>query len=239
MIYIAYYRVSTKKQEKTRLGLDAQQTAVRRFADAQSAQIVAEFTEIESGKNSDRPQLAAAIRQARATGAKLVIAKLDRLARNVAFTAALMDSGLDFIALDCPQANRLTLHILAAVAEDEVRRISERTKVALAAAKARGVKLGAASPNSPFKNGAERGWRAGSERAAALRRRRADENYASILPTIRAMREDCQPMGAIAAWLNREGYRTTRNGQFTAATVHRVLARQQATNSAPHLAQTA
>lgn len=225
MTYIAYYRVSTKKQEKTRLGLDAQQTAVRSFVDAQSAQIVAEFTEIESGKNSDRPQLANAIRQARATGAKLVIAKLDRLARNVAFTATLMDSGLDFIALDCPQANRLTLHILAAVAEDEARRISERTKAALAAAKARGVKLGAASPRSAFKNGAARGWRAGSERAASIRARRAAENYAPILPTMRAMRAAGQPLSKIAGWLNKEGYRTTRNSEFTPATVHRALAR--------------
>jgi len=195
---VTYIRVSTQKQRKSGLGLDAQQIAVRSFAEAQSAQIIAEFVEIESGKNSDRPQLSAAIRQARAAGATLVIAKLDRLARNVAFTATLMDSGLDFIALDCPHANRLTLHILAAVAEDEARRISERTRAALAAARARGVKLGAASPNSPFRRGVTRGWAAGSERAAVVRARRADENYGPILPTMKAMRAAGQSLSKIA-----------------------------------------
>lgn len=240
MIYIAYYRVSTKKQEKTRLGLGAQQAAVRKYAESQGAQIVAEFTEIETGKNADRPQLAAAIRQAKALGATLVIAKLDRLARNVAFTASLMDAGgLDFIALDCPHANRLTIHILAAVAEDEARRISERTKAALAVRKAQGVKLGAASPHSAFRNGAQRGWRAGSERSRQLRARRLEENYGPILPVMRSMRDGGQPMGAIAAWLNKEGYRTTRGSEFTRETVRRALVRQAATPSASQLAQTA
>jgi DNA invertase Pin-like site-specific DNA recombinase len=237
--FVSYYRVSTRKQEKSQLGLSAQKLAVRKYADAQGAQIVAEFTEIETGKNAERPQLAVAIRQARARGAVLVIAKLDRLARNLAFTATLMDSGLEFIALDCPHANRLTIHILAAVAEDEARRIGERTKSALAAAKARGTKLGAASPNSAFRNGSQRGWRAGSERARQLRARRLEENYGPILPTMRAMREAGQPLSAIAAWLNKEGYRTTQNSEFTRATVHRALARGQMTTASHHPAQTA
>ena len=220
---VAYYRVSTARQGKSGLGLEAQQADVQRFAASQGTQIIAQFVEIETGKSSTRPQLALAIRLAKATGATLVIARLDRLARSVAFTATLMDSGLDFIALDCPHANRLTLHILAAVAEDEARRISERTRMALAAAKARGVKLGAASPRSAFRNGAQRGWRAGSAKASELAR----ENYASILPTMRMMREAGQTFAAIAMWLNNEGYRTTRGNEFTASTVMRVLARYE------------
>lgn len=228
MKLIAYYRVSTRKQEKTRLGLGAQQAAVHVYAAAQGTQIVAEFTEVETGKSATRPQLAAAIRQAKALGAILVIAKLDRLSRNVAFTATLMDSGLEFVALDCPHANRLTIHILAAVAEDEARRISERTKAALAVRKAQGVKLGAASPNSAFRRGAQRGWLAGSERAQLLRARRLEEAYGPILPTMRAMRDAGQSLSAVAEWLNQQGYRTTRNRLFTRATVLRALARQQA-----------
>ena len=234
-LLIPYFRVSTDRQGKSGLGLGAQESEFRRYAEAQSARIIAEFTEIETGKSADRPQLAAAIRLARATGATLVVAKLDRLARNLAFTAALMDSGLDFIALDCPHANRLTLHILAAVAEDEARRISERTKAALAAAKARGVKLGAASPNSAFRRGAQRGSAAGSARSAELRRRRAAENYAPVLPMMRAMRDAGQSLSEIAAWLNREGYRTTRKTEFSRKTVRQVLTRSQSTC----LAQTA
>ena len=138
---IAYYRVSTKQQGQSGLGLDAQRVAVEAYAKAAGVKIQGEYTEVESGKRADRPKLAAAIANARRSKAKLVIAKLDRLARNVAFLSALMDSGCDFLACDNPNANRLTIHILAAVAEDEARRISERTKVALATAKARGSEL--------------------------------------------------------------------------------------------------
>src|SRR5580704_1939364 len=140
--FVAYYRVSTERQGRSELGLEAQQKAVRDHLNGGNWGIVAEFTEVESGKRSDRPQLAAALAACRLRGAKLIIAKLDRLARNVHFVSGLMESGVDFVAADFPQANRLTVHILAAVAEHEAKMISERTKVALAAAKRRGVKLG-------------------------------------------------------------------------------------------------
>lgn len=138
--YVAYYRVSTAKQGASGLGLEAQREAVRRCTG--NGRIVAEFTEVESGKRSDRPKLAEALAACELHGATLAIAKLDRLSRNVAFIANLMDSSVEFVAADFPQANRLTLHMLAAVAEHEREMISQRTVAALAAAKARGVKLG-------------------------------------------------------------------------------------------------
>ena len=139
--YIAYYRVSTDRQGASGLGLDAQRAAVTRYVGA--GQLVAEYTEIESGRrHTNRPQLLAALEECRKRRAVLLIARLDRLARNVAFIAALMESGTDFIACDMPQATRLTIHILAAVAEHEREMISKRTKAALAEAKRRGIKLG-------------------------------------------------------------------------------------------------
>jgi DNA invertase Pin-like site-specific DNA recombinase len=140
--FVAYLRVSTVRQGESGLGLEAQRATVEAFARQHGGAIVASFVEVETGKRSDRPELAKALEAARKGKATLLIAKLDRLARNVAFIANLMDAGVDFLACDQPFASRLTLHILAAVAEDEARRISERTKAALQAAKARGRKLG-------------------------------------------------------------------------------------------------
>jgi DNA invertase Pin-like site-specific DNA recombinase len=140
--FVAYLRVSTVRQGESGLGLEAQRAAVEAFARHHGGGIVACFVEVEIGKRSDRPELAKALEAARKAKATLLIAKLDRLARNVAFIANLMDAGVEFLACDQPFASRLTLHILAAVAEDEARRISERTKAALQAAKARGRKLG-------------------------------------------------------------------------------------------------
>ncbi len=134
---IAYYRVSTARQGQSGLGLEAQQAAVAAFCEP-----IETYTEVETGKRSDRPELQRAIAACKRMGATLVVAKLDRLARNVAFVSTLMESGVEFVACDNPTANRLTVHILAAVAEDEARRISERTKAALAAYKARGGTLG-------------------------------------------------------------------------------------------------
>src|SRR5262245_2711635 len=140
--FVAYYRVSTDRQGKSGLGLDAQKKAVLDYLNGGSWELVAEHTEIESGKNNERPALTKAIEACRRHKATLVIARLDRLSRNVAFIAALMDSGVAFVAVDNPHANKLTVHILAAVAEHEREMISERTKAALAAAKARGKRLG-------------------------------------------------------------------------------------------------
>src|SRR5450755_2394469 len=140
--YVAYYRVSTDRQGASGLGLDAQRTAVARHLNGQG-QLIGEYAEIESGRrHTNRPQLLAALAECRKRRAVLVIARLDRLARNVAFIANLMNSDVEFVAVDMPHANRLTIHILAAVAEYERDLISQRTKAAMAAAKARGIKLG-------------------------------------------------------------------------------------------------
>ena len=144
--FIAYYRVSTERQGKSGLGLDAQRTAVLDYLNGGGWKLLGEFTEVETGKGRNalarRPELRAALEVCRKQKATLLIAKLDRLARNVHFVSGLMESGVEFVAVDMPMANRLTVHILAAVAEHEREMISQRTKAALKAAKARGVELG-------------------------------------------------------------------------------------------------
>src|SRR5271170_6707649 len=155
--FVSYLRVSTKGQGESGLGLAAQRSAVETYLNGGHWKLVAEVEEVESGKRSDnRPKLAEALRLCRVHNASLIIAKLDRLARNVAFVSSLMESGVEFTAADFPQANRLTVHILAAVAEHEAKAISERTRAALAASKARGTKLG--------------GWRGGPTLGDAARR---------------------------------------------------------------------
>ena len=160
--FIAYFRVSTDRQGRSGLGLDAQREAVRRHVAGHGGELIADYCEIESGKRSDRPQLAAAIAAAKKAKATLIIAKLDRLARNVHFISGLMESGVDFVAADNPHANKLMVHLLAAFAEHEREQISQRTKDALAAAKTRGIRLG--------RNGADR--LAPAYRAEAVERAR-------------------------------------------------------------------
>ena len=140
MPYVAYYRVSTLQQGKSGLGLTAQQQLVKAFVKEDA--VLGEFVEVESGKKATRPQLRAAVQLAKSQGAVLVIAKLDRLSRNVAFIASLMESGVEFVACDQPQANKFTLHIFAALAEQERDMISERTRRALKVLKAQGQVLG-------------------------------------------------------------------------------------------------
>ena len=140
--FVSYLRVSTARQGTSGLGLEAQRAAVAGFLNGGDWTLVQEVLEVESGKRNDRPALATALKLCRKHRATLVIAKLDRLARNVAFISNLMESGVEFVAVDMPQANRFVVHILAAVAEQEAEAISKRTKAALAAAKARGTKLG-------------------------------------------------------------------------------------------------
>ena len=140
-IFVAYFRVSTEKQGKSGLGLDAQKKSVAQFV-SDADQLLESYTEVESGKKQDRPKLRMALATAKTHGATLLIAKLDRLARNVAFIANLLESGVDVVAADMPEANKFMLHVMAAVAEQEATAISERTKAALQATKVRGVKLG-------------------------------------------------------------------------------------------------
>ena len=226
---IAYYRVSTKKQEVSGLGLDAQKLAILQYSKSCAEQpfgIVAEYEEVESGKRSDRPQLALALQHAKSANATLVVAKLDRLARNVAFTSALMESGVDFVCCDMPSANRLTIHILAAVAEDEARRISQRTKDALAALKARGVKLGSANPKIRAAVVGHSGWAIGTVNGRAARAKLQRERYGVILPLIIGLRERGCNLTEIAATLNSQEFKTTRGTAFTNVQVKRILSRQ-------------
>jgi DNA invertase Pin-like site-specific DNA recombinase len=174
---------------------------------------VDEFTEIESGRRNDRPKLAEAVRGAKKHKATLIIAKLDRLARNVAFISNLMESGVEFVAADMPMANRLTIHILAAVAEHEREMISERTKVALAAAKARGKQLG----NRTNIDVAQ-------ERSRASRSFSARQFARNTLPLVEQIRASgVSTMSGIAQALNARGIHTPRGGQWQAAQVKRVM----------------
>jgi len=222
---IPYYRVSTRKQEQSGLGLEGQQTEVQGFAAQYGGKILAEYTEVETGKRADRPELAKAIAHAKLSGATLVIAKLDRLARNVHFTSGLMDSGVDFVACDNPNANRLTIHILAAVAEDEARRISARTTAALQAAKARGAKLGSARPGHWEGREHRRGWAKATEVAAKKRSKDARDEYAFLVPTLQQMQAGGKSFQKLADWLNDQGHTTRRGAAFTSAIVWRILNR--------------
>ena len=223
---IGYLRVSTAKQGASGLGLEGQQAAIDSYAKAQGAKIIATYTEIESGRKSDRPELAKALAHARRSKAVLVVAKLDRLSRNVAFLSRVMDAGTEFVACDNPAANRLTLHILAAVAEAEAKAISDRTKAALAAYKVRGGKLGAALPQC--RNLTQAAREKGAQAAGLAVRKAAQETYADLLPAMKQWRADGLTLDAIAAKLNGEGH-TTRTGlQWTTGTVYSVLTRNQA-----------
>jgi DNA invertase Pin-like site-specific DNA recombinase len=216
--FVAYYRVSTAKQGRSGLGLEAQQESVRSYLNGGRWKMVAETIEVESGKKNDRPKLAEALALCRVHGATLIIAKLDRLARNVNFISNLMESTVEFTAVDFPQANRLTIHILAAVAEHEAAMISARTKAALGAAKARGVSLGGDRGNIAAQAAL------GALASAKVRGAKAVSRASDLLPVIR----DAQDHGAtslreIAAVLNERGIRTARGGEWSAVQVQRVI----------------
>ena len=219
MHYVTYLRVSTDRQGKSGLGLEAQRKAVADHV-AGKGEIAAEYVEIESGKKNDRPQLARALAEAKRIGAVLLIAKLDRLARNVAFIANLLEAGVEIAAADMPEANRFLLHVMAAVAEHEAQAISDRTRAALAAAKARGVALGWSMPR-----------RAGEQRHAARKgaernARKADQHAANVLPVIRQIAARGASLRQIADELNTRGIKTARGGLWYAATVRNVMARE-------------
>ena len=224
---IAYFRVSTRKQAKSGLGLEGQKATVAGYVDQNGRKLIAEYVEVETGKSKDRPELAKALAHAKRSKAQLVVAKLDRLARNVAFTSALMESKVDFVACDNPHANKFTIHILAAVAEHEAEQISERTKVALAAAKARGVKLGSARPG--HWNGREDKRQAGLKKArkaaSKVLREAFDDSYADLFPIVAELHSGGNSLQAIANELNEQGH-TTRNGKsWNRMQVSRVLKR--------------
>jgi DNA invertase Pin-like site-specific DNA recombinase len=218
--FVAYYRVSTDKQGRSGLGLEAQQEAVRTYLNGGPWRLVGEVVEVESGKRNDRPKLGEALRLCRLHGATLVIAKLDRLARNVAFISNLMESGVDFVAVDLPQANRLTVHILAAVAEHEAAMISQRTKDALAAAKARGRRLGGDRGNIRAV-AAE-----GAARSRAARSAKARSKAADVAPIIaEVLASGLSSLRQMAGALNARSIPAPRGGDWRAVQVKRVLER--------------
>jgi DNA invertase Pin-like site-specific DNA recombinase len=202
---VAYYRVSTRQQKRSGLGLMAQQDAVQRYVSTSPVSLVAELTEVESGRKSGRPKLKEALWLCRVYGAKLVVARLDRLARSVALIAGLVESGVDFVAVDMPLANRFTIHILAAVAEYEARRISERTKAAFATAKARGRHFG--NPDRRTHRFSDAARKAGIR----AKREKAKTRALDYLPMLCELRDRGETIHGIALQLTAMGIETPRN----------------------------
>ncbi len=231
--FVSYLRVSTVRQGVSGLGLEAQREAVRLHLNGGRWKLVQEVVEIESGKRNDRPAIAEPLRLCRLHRATLIIAKLDRLARNVHFISSLMESGIEFVAVDFPQANRLTVHILAAVAEHEAAMISARTKAALGAAKARGVKLGG-----------QRGSLArmasisqkGNEASAAVRRTAVAKRNEDLMPVIDEIRAfGLTTPKQIADALNERGITAARGGAWFPVQVRRISGQAVAEAATHHV----
>lgn len=218
--YVSYARVSTERQGRSGLGLEAQRMAVSEYLKGAQGKLVAEFTEIETGRRRDRPQLQAALELCRRSRAILVIAKLDRLARNVAFVSSLLESRVRFVAVDMPEADPAFLQMASVFAEWEARKVSERTKAALAAAKARGTLLGWADP-------ARQGDQLeASRKGVAAIRGRAAQFAANARPIIEAIqRSGVTTLCGIAEALNARGVRTQFGRQWYPTTVRNVLRR--------------
>jgi DNA invertase Pin-like site-specific DNA recombinase len=211
--FIAYYRVSDIKQEKSGLGLEAQRASVERYLQQVKGSLINHYIEVETAKGNgkNRPQLQAAIRESKSTGATLVIAKLDRLSRNVHFISGLMESAADFVACDMPAANKLTLHIMAAMAEHEREMISARTCAALEQVKARGVKLG--NPR----------WQDSIQRALAARWPKRQASQVDAI--IRDRHGRGETLRQIAGTLNDLGLKTPTGAQWHASSVRAALLR--------------
>lgn len=212
--FVVYYRVSTARQGASGLGLEAQRAAVDQYLAGGSGEVVAEFKELESGRKSDaaRPELAKTLAECKKTGARLLVAKLDRLARNVHFVSGLMQSKVKFVACDLPEANDLTIHIMAAFAEHEAKRIGERTRDALAAAKRRGVVLGTTGP-------------ANLKRKIEERKAAADAFAERLRREIRGMQAEGMTVAAMVRELNQKGISTARGGQWKQVQLSRVIQR--------------
>lgn len=213
--YVAYLRVSTTKQGKDGLGMAAQEQSIKAY----NGNVIAKFIEVESGKKKDRPELAKALEHCKLTGSTLIVAKLDRLSRNVYFIASLMEAKVDFVCCDFPEASPLTLHIMSAVAEYEAKAISIRTKAALAQAKARGVRLG--NPNNRTAEGASRGSIEGVKAIKEI----AIKDAQRVLPTIQALQGKGKSLRGIATELNTMSVKTPRGKQWTATAVKNALDR--------------
>lgn len=217
--FVSYLRVSTKRQGDSGLGLEAQQKAILDFMNGGAWELVGEFVEVESGKRQDnRPKLQEALQLAKATGARLLIAKLDRLSRNAAFLLSLRDAGVDFVCVDNPQATPLTIGILAVVAQDERERISARTKAALAAAKARGVRLGCP-------NGAAHLKGRGNVEAVAAIRQSAQDRAEGLREIVAGLWSEGMSLHTLADLLNTRGILTPRGKQWHPASAGRLVKR--------------
>ncbi len=220
---VHYRRCSTARQGVSALGLDAQTEAVESYAKAIDGTIVKTFTEVESGTHDDRPELAKALAFAKRAGAVLCVARLDRLARSVHFVSGLLEAGVDFIAVDMPEANRTMLQMMAVIAEYESRACRSRTRQALAQAKARGTLLGASRPGAPqlTEEAAHKGRKAGEK----VRKANAVKACADLAPMMAEMRGEGLSLREVAKALNDEGHCTRRGKTFTAMQVSRVLER--------------
>ncbi len=213
--FISYLRVSTDKQGEQGHGISAQRQSIQNHLAADSGELLDEYVEVESGKKNDRPELQKAISRCKMSRATLIIAKLDRLSRNLAFIANLMDAGIDFVACDNPYANKLTIHILAAIAEHEREMISRRTREALAAAKAKGIKLG--------------GYRGTMvtdkirQDALLARQAKSKEYSANVIPMIQEHLGIGYSLNATARILNQQKIVTVRGGKWTAKSISRIL----------------
>ena len=214
MKYIAYFRVSTKQQEASGLGIDSQKSIVTAFIN-ESDTLIAEYTEIESGKRNDRPELLKAIEHCKADGAVLLIAKLDRLSRNAGFILALRDNNVDFKCCDMPDANRFTIGIFALLAEQEREFISNRTKAALAEKKRQGAKLG--KPENLTE--------AARARSLEVRQKKAlnNSNNQRAKAMIKSLNGSGQSLRQIAEVLNNSGFKTSRGKEFRAEQVKRLM----------------
>lgn len=227
--FVSYIRVSTQKQGRSGLGLDAQRESIENFLNGGRWKLVGEFVEVESGKRDDRPELEKALGLCRLHGATLLIAKLDRLSRNVAFTANLMEAKVKFVAVDLPEANDLTIHILSAMAQHEAKMIGERTRLALRAAKKRGTtRDGRALVLGGRKMSAER-WAQIASKGRRLGTQKRSANAIEWATDVLRSIDDIREAGAvslrdIAAQLNERGIPTRRGGsEWSATQVMRVL----------------
>lgn len=230
---VAYYRVSTRRQGRSGLSLEQQQAMVRQFASEQGYKLMGEYTEVESGRNNDRPQLLGAISHARCAGATLLSSKVDRLSRSVKLTATLLDSDIPLIFVDMPSADRFQLHIRASIAEEESRMIRERVRNCLAQAKAKGVKLGSARPGHWDGREEKRlvGLAKAREVSAKVRQQQAKDRWAAILPEICRLREQGATLLEIAAYLLSKGIQPARSSVWRASTIKKLLSRAGFGNS--------
>jgi DNA invertase Pin-like site-specific DNA recombinase len=221
MKIVAYQRVSTARQGTSGLGLDAQTRAIDEYVAARRAKVIGTFREVESGKLNSRPELTKALHLCKVTGATLLISKLDRLSRNAAFLLTLRDSGVKFIAADMPDANDLTVGVMALVAQQEREAISKRTREALAAAKARGVKLG--NPNG---SRALRKARTGNAASLMQIQAQADERARDLGPIVEDLRKHgMDSLGSLSKALNDRGLLTPRGGRWHKSSVRLLLQR--------------